>query len=56
MSSQLDLPSQRTAGVKSGEAAEGPHWKHVSVGGVADSTALVEHTGYILLSREKHIY
>lgn len=53
-SSQLHLPSQRTAGVKTREAAEGPHWKDVSVGGVADSAALVEHTSDILLGREKN--
>lgn len=53
-SSQLQFTSQWTAGVKTREAAEGPDWKDVSVGGVADSAALVEHTSNILLGREKN--
>lgn len=52
-SSQLDLPSQSTAGIKTGEAAEGPDREDISIGGVAYSAALVEHTSNVLLERRK---
>lgn len=51
--SELDLPGQPTGGIKSWEAAEGPDREDVSVWGVADGTAFIEHTCNILLKRKK---
>lgn len=46
---QLDLPSKGAGGVKARETSQGPHWKHIPVGGVAYGTAFVKYPRNILL-------